>query len=843
MLKLHRTKDANSNAEKGPSKTAHLPHWRYVLTKRQRMKLQPPRWLRRASSQIIHLYRQRRDIDFEVAKSVVFGWKSGVMETWKLLEDRRLPHEESYSPELRQLLEPAEGQEGSGTPTVESIKAAWEGLDWPEQRRREEWPHLMLAALRACPDRAPLVFQATFDADAVPSYMAEDTIEFLLQMREDPPNPADASVDKEVKDTSVKGPNGANDDTGPAHQSGLPAAQDIFAMLRLVFEKSPQDYLRLRQASLYFFARMLGGTLDDVATLYEDLVRYKHPMHKNTRLQIAGRLAGGKLPTHKTLAVNVLQTALAETDLDINTPQGAALCTAILTTSKADQAEASRLEPVNGGAEPDSTSPAIDSAATPAELFDLLLQSGLEPNLITYTTIIRGLCLKQELDAAIQVVQLMLSEAKTEPDSHVYSILMNGAKLGGNYHIIQQVAQSAVIKGVRDPVVWNDFLQAIYAAAAKEARQEQGAKRPLAIPAFPLMVQAYARIFEIAPLRKLLPDVNLERVAAADRVDGFFGAAGSFQANKSWHFLEQLAPTVRSLPQLTPVELVEPTGSTLATIIQGYIQGLSNPYDVIAFYTHFRRLLQSGDPTAMRLVRSQGTQIHDCIVLALTEYEGMLRAALDVVGDMLRDSAADAEAGASPDLDKAVAASVIGHHPAPSVYTWSILLNGFMFHRQFKQGERVLEMMRQRGVEPNDVTWNTLLAGYARAQKGGKTLNAFDQMERAGMAPDSFSYRALSYLKDDSSVLQRIQLRQARRAENATRSGVDGNMSSADFFSPEAAYADPLSSPGSGRAKDGMRSNNVRELQGLQGEVAEIAKMMDEEQRDIAGEGGDERNW
>ncbi|ERT01814.1 hypothetical protein HMPREF1624_00108 [Sporothrix schenckii ATCC 58251] len=812
------------------------------------MKLRPPAWLPRPESHMAGLWRKRSGVDFAKAKSVFWGWKSAVAETWNLLEDGRLPHEGSQSSVLQSILEPAhrEGKaetEGASSPNVDSIRTAWAALGWSTKRQCDEWPHLMVAALRTYPGRAHLIFQATFDVDVVPSYMAEDTINFLLHMRESP----------KVREKAII-------------PFDTPAAEDLLSVLRYVLEKSPPDYLRLRQSSLYLFTRMLASSLDNVADLYHDLVRYQHPMHKNTRLQIAGRLAGSPRPEHKTLAVNVLQRALAETDLDINTPQGAALCTAILTAGEGDSVEAA-----------ETGSSHSTPAATPAELFELLLQCGLEPNLITYTTIIRGLCLKQELDAALQVLQLMLSEAKTEPDAFVYSILMNGAKIGCNYPIIQQVAQSAAAHGVRHPFLWNDFLQAIYTTALNEARRDRQLKRPRVIPAFPLMVQAYARVFELAPLRKLLPDVNLDFVAAADFASSSsgasrngpssrLGAGTNIPSNRHWEFAAQLAPTVRSLPKLSPVELVEPTGSTLATMVLGYIQGLSNPYDVITFYTHFRRLLQTGDPMATRLVRDQSSQVHDCVVMALTEFEGMLRAALDVVSDMLRDAAAALEADKEGGSAAAATSVHGGHHPPPSVYTWSILINGFMFHRQYKQGERVLNMMRERGVEPNLVTWNTLLAGYARAQRSGNTISTFERLERTGKEPDDFTYRGLSYLNDQTSVVKLLELRQAR-AVNAAADAAGTAVDAAVPVSSEAINKAPspvlLSRPeqsavssvgrgadnGAGRPRNpgaatnhrGL-TNDVDELQGLQGEVAEIAKMMDEEQRDdAAAESGEEK--
>lgn len=857
------------------ARVANLPQWRHVLTKEQRTQLRPPHWLTRTARQLtaaeaMAWMESTPKLDM-LARSVYQGWKMAMAETWKLLEDRRLPDEGSNYPVLQQILEPtnqhADGETKGASPTVQSIKDAWGALDWSARKRQDEWPHLMQAAFRACPDRAHLVFLATFDVKFVTSYMAENTIEFWLHMREG--------------QRAVQ----------PAMPFDVLSGQDLLAVLQFVLKNSPQGYLRLRQSSLYLFIRMLGGSVDGVVGLYDELLQYEHPLHKYTRLQIAGNLANSSDPKYKTLAITVLEKALADTDLDINAPQSAALCTAILTSpegglTKAEAAAENESEP--------ST-----SVATPAELFEVLLQSGFEPNLITYTTIIRGLCLKHELDPALQVLQLILSETRTEPDAYVYSVLMNGAKMGCNYPIIQEVARSAAARVIRHPFLWNDFLQAIYLTALNEARQDPETRRPRVVPAFPLMVQAYARIFELAPLRKLFPTINLDLVAAADRGRAAYDSGSSDWARrnqldgqtslvsgKTWEFSEQLAPTVRSLPKLPPAELVEPTESTLATMVLGYIQSLSNPYDVISFYTNFRHLLQTGDPMAVRLVQNGGSRVHDIVVMALVQFDGMLRAALDVVSDMLRDAAASLETGklgtptaaatsasgpASPDTVAANNANGSGLHPPPSVYTFSILVNGFMLHRQYNQAESVINMMRERGIEPNLVTWNTLLAGYATAQRAGNVMKTFERLESSGQKPDDFTYRGMSYLSNQTSIVKQLESRQAYAAKAAEEAASRAAFEDA-FAADDAAFGtSPTADRGSWRTSTGSPVHeqsstpslahkadkdlgrlgsfgartehreltyDLRELNKLEGEVAEIAKMMDEEQED--GKSGSE---
>jgi pentatricopeptide repeat protein len=192
-------------------------------------------------------------------------------------------------------------------------------------------------------------------------------------------------------------------------------------------------------------------------------------------------------------------------------------------------------------------------------------------------------------------------------------------------------------------------------------------------------------------------------------------------------------------------------------MLAGYVRGFQQPYDIIAFYSRFCTILRNGDPVAVRLVQEQGTLVHDIVIKALVERSGMLRVALDVIGDMLRDATAAAARSATFSKGNATNVTLPPLHPAPSVYTWSILLNGFLFHRQRQQAERIVYMMRAHGIEPNLVTWNTLVAGYARDQQVSKTVRALQKLEAAGYEADEFTIRAFSYLKNKEGALRKME--------------------------------------------------------------------------------------
>lgn len=729
------------------------------------------------------LKRKTPPEDYKRADAAFWKWKQSLSETWRMVEASQLPSKESEIHTLRWLLE-----HDKGTNTVDSLRAAW--LSLSPNLRRDLWPDLMNSTLRSCPAHAPVIFTATFDAALVPAYLAQDTLLHLARLLVEFPS-ADASVIQ-------------------------PTAEELYGLLQLVFENSPAKYLQLRQVAIFYLIQLMK-TPEGVHALYRLLIQHDHRLHKYTRLQFASHLAGvAKL---KKAAVEVLQNALATTDLDINTPQGAALCTTILSTDENEK--------------PAATATDAEGTLTPAEMFEQLLRCGLEPNLITYTTIIRGLCLRGELEAAQQVLRLMI-KTQTVPDEYVYSTLLNGAKLHGDFSIIRHVAETAAAQEIWHPIVWNDFLQAIYLTAFDEARRDRTVKRPRVVPSFPLMLQAYAKLFPLEPLRCILPVATAVEDSSHD--DGARPLSTISKAHGSWEFAEQLIPTVHALPQLARNKLIQPTSSTLTTMILGYIQGVSNPYDVIAFYSNFRRLLQSGDPVATDLVHGQGTLVHDVVVMSLCEFEGMLRVALDVVGDMLRDATTEVEQQQQENSH---------HHPPPSVYTWSILLNGFMFYRQTKQGERILRMMRERGVEPNIVSWNTLMAGYARLQNVKKTANAFQRLERAGFEPDEFTFRAFSYLSDKSAILNHLE---RRKVATAARGGPNTGDEYEMNRSSRSAKYERRSLPTTYDVQSSLdldqgftRENNwrsgnanadARKLRQLESEVEEIAKMMDEEQQE-----------
>jgi len=106
----------------------------------------------------------------------------------------------------------------------------------------------------------------------------------------------------------------------------------------------------------------------------------------------------------------------------------------------------------------------------------------------------------------------------------------------------------------------------------------------------------------------------------------------------------------------------------------------------------------------------------------------------------------------------------------PRVQTWNILLHSFIRNRQASAAEKVLTIMQSRGHEPNHVTWNTLLGGYATMQDVIGVVGSMKRFEKAKLEADEWTMKALNRVVDRAALLEAFERnaegRPAHRAED-----------------------------------------------------------------------------
>ncbi|KAH6609666.1 pentatricopeptide repeat [Trichoderma cornu-damae] len=590
-----------------------------------------------------------------------------------------------------------------------TMQKAWESLE--VESRRKQWPLVMLSTLDRCPEKAHMVLEATLDP-LPPGYAIHDVLLFVAQRLR-------ISSAKGVRERTIK-------------------AEQVLEVMAKIIEDAPGGHVPLGQRTAGLLARKLP--CDQTSELYGMLQRARVKLHPNTLLQFAGKLAGEM--AHKDTAFDILKR-LADSGVDLNAPSPSSAITTLLHCRIA-----------HGGLSEGKPS------FSPKDALEDLMDKGFVPNVINATAFLDSLCQQAEVEEAIRLA-LLFSESGVQLDTKAWATIFRGAK--GSLKAENVARGLDVAKAASAPYadVLNNALHAVFYFAEMESREKRFAA-PWIYPLFGPMLRAYAKKFELEPLQWWLPDSLPLMLTQTTGNDG-----GKFDSNRPrrWEFLETIVPLTESFfSTQSGGPKLQPNTTTIAIMLRAYVKTLQHPYDLMAFYAFFKARLeeQGGDEGfATRLIEDQGSLIHDTVIMAMMERRGLSRPALQVFGDMLKDhvqrSASEGAGGGEGQPKSNQSRTVALVHPPPGLCTFSILVRGLLNGGDRILAEQVLQVMKEQGVEPNLVTWNTLTKGYAAMQSINKTVSTLQDMEAAGFKPDLFTFKAFGKLKDQGRALDRME--------------------------------------------------------------------------------------
>lgn len=510
------------------------------------------------------------------------------------------------------------------------------------------------------------------------------------------------------------------------------AAQELADLVSLlVTETDRQNHFQPFQSTIWSILHFLP--LERVRTWYEELRSASCHLFPHTELQFASRFA--KSHNTKTLSIEIMRRQKALNRIDINGPAAMSVSTSILKFTQEE------LENTESG------------LPTPAEIFEALRGINLNPNNFTYGVILRALCLRGGLDTAMEVFGVMKQQG-LKPDAFTYSILVNGCRHSEAWETLADLAVEASRAGIRSPVMWNDVIYALFVLCKSES--EYNGYRPALAPLNTL----FTRIFDTTTLRPFIAG----RTAEA-------GAQLVGLSKDAW-FPDRLRRLEREIAPLPSLELLKPGLDTLSIMIMCIVRNLPHPYDIVIFYAQFKKLLEEGHADTVRLVQERGTLIYDIVIRSLLAWRGTMRVVLEIIRDMLKDTDLESKDSATTSLPEAA-----GHErmdtietagtirpPAPSVYTWSILIRGFMKNKQHEKAEQCIDLMRKYGVEPDIATWNSMAAGYAHSQDVYGTVHSMRRLETAGFKANAWTMRAFSILRN-----KRLAVKMMENAVEANR--------------------------------------------------------------------------
>ncbi|KAI0141674.1 hypothetical protein GGR57DRAFT_486834 [Xylariaceae sp. FL1272] len=531
----------------------------------------------------------------------------------------------------------------------------------PETNRKLLWSHITLNALGDGHPFAPLLIGTTFDPSWSPSYMAEDAA-YVLYRRQQTQQSAsqDAGIDRDTK-----------------------AATRLAALCAAMIKKSPPRYLNLEQPILAFLCA--AHSPQQLVAIYRHLKAGEHPLTVNTLLHFASRFA--KCYATKTNAADVLHGAMAIPGFDINAPSTLSVCTSLLALK------------------PDEPLP--DDNAAPDLLFQFLIESGLRPNLLNLTALMQNFCLHGRVDTAWKVIELMY-QYRIRLDPHVYSIFLNGAKRQLDVHAVKRIIDIIDADGAWHVGLVNDLLELIYLdnEAQIEHRRRQRKKRN---PSWRPMFDLYFKFFELAPLQKLV-NFPLENLLTTWVVRP--------------EYETHVTQVTMRIPRRREDQLMQPDTNTLCLMLASHMRSVYRSHQhVTQTYERFWRLVESKDPTAIAMLKEQGSRVFDIFLRSLMQFRETQSFILTEMQRMM-DRATEEERTHGRN---------IFHHP-PSIHTWTILLNGFKNHRDVRSALLAIEMLKRLpAIRANIVTWTILIQIFAQARHTAGALMALQALEHTGL--------------------------------------------------------------------------------------------------------------
>ena len=290
-----------------------------------------------------------------------------------------------------------------------------------------------------------------------------------------------------------------------------------------------------------------------------------------------------------------------------------------------------------------------------------------------------------------------LMERGLQPRESTFAILLKGCKLNiDDADMLNGVIRDAIssVNVRQSPLVATEILHCL--ALHHTTHNPDTALRTI--------TEAYAQLFDMKPLKQLglpLPPVQQQRATAE----------------------EAMQPTPHALGFMISASIQR---------IQSYSQ---RPDDIAAIYARWRELVEASHPILSQLATTD--HIANTFLMAfIRTFSGLIYASR-VVRDMQRPI---------PTNPHLTTAATVEQCP-PTVQTFSIFLHGFTRHGKTHLADQVLAYMRSKGIEPNDVTWNTLVTGYARAQDVEGTFEVLREAERSGYLWNRWTEDGVKWLR------------------------------------------------------------------------------------------------
>ena len=365
-----------------------------------------------------------------------------------------------------------------------------------------------------------------------------------------------------------------------------------------------------------------------------------------------------------------------------------------------------------------------------------MLELGIRPNRRLHNVIILNAFEAGDWDTGWRCHQIALAYG-LKPDSYTYAILLKSAR---DRLSVEDLRKSAINDGinVNTPRMASEFFIATWFCVNHGPNRWR----------FADLLSHYEEFFDVQPL------IDLEILGSH--------ASGD--------------------PEFTSLK-VTPISAALGIMVLAYLRENSNSHLLPRIYQNYHRLVRQGHPAISSLAKD--TYIADAFIMAFGQKHDTLHLCTSVVENLLSLGASQSQDNDQGNIQEKrtlqASPSKVSTVQPPSVRTWSVLMFSFLRRGQMNAAEKILVMMRGRGVWPNEVTWNSLISGYCHANDPEGAAWTVRRMEEDGFARDERTLTALVKISDKKRLveaLEKVQLERVKSNEDERKEiGEEGHAS------------------------------------------------------------------
>ena len=311
-------------------------------------------------------------------------------------------------------------------------------------------------------------------------------------------------------------------------------------------------------------------------------------------------------------------------------------------------------------------------------------------------------------------------------DAHTYSIaLTNAVACADLEHVEILIREVNRYPEIRDnPYVTSKIMHAHFALTVKRKGNSAESNN-----VFFDVLDIYTRLYDITPLKELFilpPDYKPTRESANN----------------------------------------PPSLMALYIVIATFFRLQRRSTNIERIYAQYRSLVLRGHPVIAPLAETDHT--YNEFLVALRSYPHSLRLSVRILEDMMRSHDKIKLRDPKDHYAKYVT------HVKPGNRTWTIIMSTFFWNKQPYAAEKIREMMNKHNIKFNQVSWNTIVNGYANAQRIYETAEAIRTMEAQGFQIDDYTVKSLSYLHNQEQLWKVMEEFEQAEGEKETINGESG---------------------------------------------------------------------